>query len=332
MASGALATGASDATPPGGVLRPFQLARDLRGVVRLIERAFAGEDADDRLLPQEVLALQLAAPFLRAAGVLLPAARDLFAGFVWEQDGQIVGNVTLGRLGGDATRWMIGNVAVDPAYRRAGIARRLTTAALAEIERRGGRVTILDVRADNAAAYALYRSLGFMRIDQTLELRRPELRAPQSGPSCIRPLRAREWRALAALLDAAAPDLVRRFTPVQEQQVMATTLAASLGIVGRLLTGVQSTILVAERNGRLAGAAEIEIRGRGTAHRLKLTIHPAARGTVEEDLVAGALAFLPTGTVRADVRASESAAEAALFRAGFTAVRTLDRLAYAHPS
>ncbi|GIW05824.1 MAG: hypothetical protein KatS3mg060_0629 [Dehalococcoidia bacterium] len=329
MTAGPIAATPDGALPIGGTLRPFRLARDLGGVAKLIDRAFAGESAEDRLTRRDVIALRLAAPFIGAASVVLPAARDLFAGFVWERDGAIVGNVSIGRLSGDVTRWMIGNVAVDPAYRRAGIARQLTAAALDEIERRGGLIAVLDVRADNEPAYALYRSLGFVTIDRVVDLRRPARRERRTVPPRVRPLRAREWRSLAALLDAATPALVRRYTPVQEQQVMAMAVSAGLGIAGRLVTGVQSAILVIERDGRLAGAVEIEIRGGKAPHRLKLTVHPAARGAVEADLVAAALALLPRGAVRAEVRAEERPAAEALAQAGFVVVRTLDRLAIA---
>jgi ribosomal protein S18 acetylase RimI-like enzyme len=330
MAGGPLAAAAGGGLPRGATVRPFRLAHDLGAVTRLIDRAFAGESAEDRLTPGDVLALRLAAPLIGAVGLLIPAARDLFAGFVCERDGTIVGNVTIGRLGGDATRWMIGNVAVEAAYRRSGIGRQLMTAALQEIERRGGRITVLDVRADNEPASALYRSLGFVPIDHVAELRRPPRRDRPPRPASVRPLRAREWRTLAALLEAATPALVRRYMPVQDHQVMALALSAGLGAAGRVLGGSQTLVLVAERQGRVGGAVEIEVRGGETPHRLKLTIHPHARGAVEDDLVSGALAILPPGAIRGEARASETAAREALARAGFAPFRLLDRLAYVH--
>jgi ribosomal protein S18 acetylase RimI-like enzyme len=312
-------------------LRPFRLSRDLGAVARLIERAFADEDADDRLTVRDVTGLRLMAPFVGLVGLVHPAARDIFAGFVWERDGAILGNVTIGRLGTDATRWMIGNVAVDPAARRSGIARRLTRAALDEIERRGGQVTILDVRADNEPAYALYRSLGFLPIDRTLDLRRPARPDQRAVAPTVRPLRAREWRALATLLEATTPERARRYLPIEEHQVMTRAVLAGLGVAGRVIAGVQTTILVTgDERGRLTGAAEIEVRGGRTAHRLKVTVHPAARGRVAHNLVLAALAVVPPGGVRAEVRASDETTQEALRDAGFTPVRILDRLVYAH--
>ena len=55
----------------------------------------------------------------------------------------------------------INGVAVDPEYRRRGIARALLDAAIAESRSRGARRLTLRVFAPNAAARALYEAAGF---------------------------------------------------------------------------------------------------------------------------------------------------------------------------
>jgi ribosomal-protein-alanine N-acetyltransferase len=55
----------------------------------------------------------------------------------------------------------IHNVAVAPALRRRGLARRLLSQLLDEARAHGVRVALLEVRESNAAARALYESLGF---------------------------------------------------------------------------------------------------------------------------------------------------------------------------
>ena len=62
----------------------------------------------------------------------------------------------------------IHNLAVDPGQRQRGLGRLLMDLALAWGRRRGARRAFLEVRPSNAAALALYRSLGF----RTLSLRR----------------------------------------------------------------------------------------------------------------------------------------------------------------
>lgn len=63
--------------------------------------------------------------------------------------------------------WVVGdelhinNVAVDPRWRRRGIAGALLEAALDHGQLRGSRRAFLEVRASNVAAQALYRRYGF---------------------------------------------------------------------------------------------------------------------------------------------------------------------------
>lgn len=55
----------------------------------------------------------------------------------------------------------IANIAVAPAYRRMGMARRLITHVLGRAKADGARSASLEVRAGNKAAQALYSSFGF---------------------------------------------------------------------------------------------------------------------------------------------------------------------------
>jgi len=56
------------------------------------------------------------------------------------------------------------NVAVHPGFRRQGLARRLLAFALARATRAGARRALLELRAGNREALALYESLGFERL------------------------------------------------------------------------------------------------------------------------------------------------------------------------
>ncbi len=55
----------------------------------------------------------------------------------------------------------INNVAVRPSFRRRGIGRALLESVLAEAARKGARTAILEVRAGNTSAQALYSRQGF---------------------------------------------------------------------------------------------------------------------------------------------------------------------------
>ncbi|MCI1032549.1 MULTISPECIES: ribosomal protein S18-alanine N-acetyltransferase [Raoultella] len=53
------------------------------------------------------------------------------------------------------------NIAVDPSFQRRGLGRELLERVIDEVEKRGVATLWLEVRASNAAAIALYESLGF---------------------------------------------------------------------------------------------------------------------------------------------------------------------------
>ena len=78
---------------------------------------------------------------------------------VWEEDGTAAAYLGVQRVPPQAD---VMNIAVSPALRRRGIARAL----FAELERRLPEIDelILEVRASNSGALALYRPLGFEQV------------------------------------------------------------------------------------------------------------------------------------------------------------------------
>ncbi|MBW8010341.1 MAG: GNAT family N-acetyltransferase [Chloroflexi bacterium] len=144
-------------------LRSFDMQRDLLSVADLIELCFANRlDADGR---RYVRQMRSAARNARALGWAANAAHRIsmpFSGFVWEEDGQLLGNLSLVSVTAMGKRtYLIANVAVHPDHRRRGIARALTDAALENIHRRGIEWSWLQVDNDNPAAINLYQSVGF---------------------------------------------------------------------------------------------------------------------------------------------------------------------------
>lgn len=67
-----------------------------------------------------------------------------------------------------STKARLYSIAVDPAAGRKGVGRALLQAAEAAARRRGATDMVLEVRADNARAIALYEGMGYRRFD-TLE-------------------------------------------------------------------------------------------------------------------------------------------------------------------
>lgn len=145
-------------------VRKVNVRQDLPAVADLIEICFAATlDEDGR---EYLRHLRWAARDDHYLSWLQNAAERLASplyGFVWEEDGKIVGNLSLiplyrrGKL-----IYLIANVAVHPAYRQRGMGRALTQTALDHLRERGIDTAWLQVRDDNPVAHNLYLSLGFV--------------------------------------------------------------------------------------------------------------------------------------------------------------------------
>lgn len=149
---------------PSDHLRQFDPGRDLARVADLVEMCFADSLDQDgrnylrrmRLAAQRGGYLGLPRPLISRSGLPL-------SGFVWEEAGRLVGNLTLIPFTGRGFRYyLIANVAVHPDYRRRGIARGMTTAAIEYIRLRGAHAAWLHVRQENQPAQVLYSSQGFV--------------------------------------------------------------------------------------------------------------------------------------------------------------------------
>jgi [ribosomal protein S18]-alanine N-acetyltransferase len=124
-------------------IRPATAA-DLDAVVEL-ELTCLGADAWSRGLVEQGIA----------------AALPTVSYLVSEVDGVVVGHAVASAAGDDAE---LQRIAVDPAYRRRGLAGEL----LAAVERRaaedGATRLLLEVREDNTTAAAFYESRGFVEV------------------------------------------------------------------------------------------------------------------------------------------------------------------------
>ncbi len=142
-------------------VRPLRSRKDVLAVADLIEICFADHmDVDGREYIRYLRRFAVSDEGL--AGKLLEPFQVPVRGLVWEEDGQIVGNLSLISFNRQGKRYtLIANVATHPAYRRRGIARSLTETALQQIRERGENEVWLHVREDNPAAIQLYKSLGF---------------------------------------------------------------------------------------------------------------------------------------------------------------------------
>lgn len=191
-------------------LQPVDLSRHLGGIAALIELCFGAElDAGGRGLIREMQMLSRAGPALRLVQGLLLSHQPWNLGYVWVEDGRVVGTVSTQRAAPRSTTWLVANVAVHPDQRRRGIALALMRATLDLVRSQGGAEAILQVDDDNLGAILLYRRLGFGRVTTRTAWVRPGYTpAPafQPAPFEIRLRGSGEWAAQLALAASVQPE------------------------------------------------------------------------------------------------------------------------------
>src|ERR671919_3167426 len=100
--------------------------------------------------------------FLHWASRMTETTSLPLTGYVWEQDGRIIGNASLIPFRDHGKRvYLIANVATHPDYRRRGIGRALTERTMKQAHDKNAAAVWLHVRDDNPGAIHLYAGLGF---------------------------------------------------------------------------------------------------------------------------------------------------------------------------
>jgi ribosomal protein S18 acetylase RimI-like enzyme len=190
-------------------LRPFDMRRDLGAVADLVELCFADTlDSDGRDYVARMRSAARNSPFLSWASATSEWTNVPMGGFVYLQDGRLVGNASLIPYYVKGRRFfLIANVAVHPDYRRQGIARRLTERAIEFARQKGTPSTWLHVREENFGAVRLYQSLGFQeRAVRTTWISQPDYTSgePPPGMHFINP-DSRRWPVYQPWLQHSYP-------------------------------------------------------------------------------------------------------------------------------
>jgi len=147
-------------------VRSMNMFRDLPAVADLIELCFADTmDNDGQRYIADMRRASRDDGFLKWASHMTETASLPLTGFVWEEDGHIVGNASLIPFRDKGRRiYLIANIAVHPEYRRRGIARILTQRAMKHGWDKKATALWLHVRDDNPGAIELYNQLGFQEV------------------------------------------------------------------------------------------------------------------------------------------------------------------------
>jgi ribosomal protein S18 acetylase RimI-like enzyme len=306
-------------------VRPFDPYQDLRAVAELIDVAFG-----DRLDPagQATLGeMRRAArwgPLLGCFYHLWRSGIDLPPGFVWVDEGRVVGNVSLRR----SSEWggfLIGNVAVHPDWQRRGIAGALMKAALDEVAFQGGRWVGLEVEVDNGVARRLYEGEGFREVGRVLHMLRPA-GLPWSDASFHHPAlrrgRSSDGSSLVDLVRATVPQHVRLLLELRLQDYEPNWERA----LDHFLEGRRETWWVVEDGGSICAAARVLRERRRYPDRLEMLVSPECAGLFERALLRRAIATLqgaPQKAVEILLANATESVVTALRAAGFEELRTL---------
>ncbi len=270
-------------------LRPVQPRRDIGQIGELIESAFAGQlDATGLRMVRDMRSLGRAGwlGWLLARLLLPPFANPL--GYVWEEDGRLVGNASLLRVDNYPERWVLANVAVHAEYRRRGIARKLVRATLDLAPKVGAKKVVLQVRSTQVGARRLYEQQGFHTFGTRRSWARPPDLARPGVPEGY-PIRKREtddWHAQWALARRVHPEGLIWPYPLTAGIFRPRRKRPSLGARPKPhWVWIEDGQLKASLSARY-------LRQRGY-WRLVLIVAPEVRGQVEGPMLATCLADLP---------------------------------------
>jgi ribosomal protein S18 acetylase RimI-like enzyme len=314
---------------PSG-LRRVRLAQDLPAIADLIEIAYQDELAlTGSNLVERLRQLAAMSPLIR----VVDRVTSVLDGYVWVQDDELVGNITLGHgshaLGTPISgSWTISNVAVLPAYRGRGIAGRLVDAALLHMKSLGARYVLLQVRSDNLPAVALYRHRGFAIYETITELRlaNRQLWPVTAGTDPrVRPARGRDISSLVQLARRNQPSLLRPLARIRRSDL---GLALWQRLSRRVATWLGLTaprVRVAYERGRLVGYARLTGIGNQLLGLELRIVHGQDRDLIRS-LVTTTLASArgtPWTHILADVPSDRHEVQAALQELGFESLREL---------
>lgn len=266
-------------------IRPIEPRRDMAALAGLIERAFSDRlDASGRRM---IMGLKM---FARAGSLgwlvgrwfLPPAAYP--QGYVWEEDGEVVGNASLLPVSGFQQRWVMANVVVKPEYQRQGIARELILASIEHARRSGGERIILQVDRDNKEARTLYENLEFKTLStRTTWLRKGNGEWPHAGTQGqVQPRTNSEWRVHWALVKRLHPEGLLWPFPAVASMFRPSGFENLFGLG-------KPKHWVWQESGKLAGAVSIRPELERRLLRLMMVVEPEWRGEIESSLLCRAM-------------------------------------------
>lgn len=263
-------------------------------------------------------------PLIRLFQGLSPRLRDIVRGYVWEENGQVVGFTNANRQGGTHA-WYIATVGVLPAYRGRGIAQKLVEATVELIRQRGGSRVLLDMTEGNMPAHKLYEKVGFVRYSRSgmyTGTRDQPLSAPPLPQGYRRELLDyAAWQPRYELEKRVIPGPLQKYEPVETSRHQRSLMARLLKPIVTSADGSQRTDFVLRTDeGAVVAWAWHEIRAEENAvNQLEILLDPAHGGLAAylvADLLNKALTASPGRRVEIVVPAWQEAVTRAVEEAG----------------
>jgi len=244
-------------------LRPLNILRDLPRVADLVETCFSDTmDAEGQRFIQQMRKAGQDNQFLRWATSAVESTSMPLSGYVWEENGSLIGNVSLIPYRYQNKKiYLIANVAVHPDHRRRGIARLLTSMAMDHASKRKAEATWLHVRDDNPGAIKLYRDLGFSeRARRTHWQASPDRNLPKDQAGFeISKRQGSHWVQQQAWLKNLYPQELTWYQPIPWTTFRPGLLSA---IYRFFMEAETRTWVVTDREGLLASLSWLSLFGR----------------------------------------------------------------------
>lgn len=188
-------------------LRPLNVLHDLPQVADLIELCFhQSMDRDGESYIREMRRAGREQSWMRS---MENASSMPLNGYVWEENGRIVGNASQIVFHQNKHRiTMVANVAVHPEYRHRGIGRAVTEQVANHAREQGADELWLNVRDDNPDAIDLYTDLGFREHSRRTQWQIADTTIPSrvSGEFQIVPRQPRFWPTQRKWLEQLHPN------------------------------------------------------------------------------------------------------------------------------
>lgn len=190
-------------------IRPVELRKDLAAIADLIDICFSENmDPEGKDYLRHIRQIAFSMGSFLVEGTTPENSQLPFQGYVWEEGGKLIGNLTLIQVRKrDRHTYLIANVAVHPNQRGRGIARQLTDRALLHVREHDGTKIFLQVRDDNPTAIHIYQESGFQE-DNRRTTWSYEPGSARRGERCdyqVSGRRSEDWDAQRAWLQETYP-------------------------------------------------------------------------------------------------------------------------------